>query len=49
MELAAAGEVWRLECGDSLVFRADQRHTYRNPERRVTVAVSVVAFAPVSG
>ena len=49
VELAASGELWRLEAGDSLVFRGDQRHTYRNPARRPAVAVSVVAFAPVSG
>lgn len=47
VELAAAGELYRLEPGDSLVFRGDQRHTYRNPTRSVSVAVSVVAFAPV--
>ena len=47
IELAAAGEVWRLEKGDALVFRGDQRHSYRNPGRGVAVAVSVVAFAPV--
>jgi transcriptional regulator with XRE-family HTH domain len=47
VELAAAGEVHRLEAGDALVFRGDQRHTYRNPGRSPSVAVSVVAFAPV--
>ena len=47
VELAAAGELYRLEAGDALVFRGDQRHTYRNPTRRLAVAVSVVAFAPV--
>ncbi|MGH0030354.1 MAG: helix-turn-helix domain-containing protein [Myxococcota bacterium] len=47
VELAAAGEVHRLEAGDALVFRGDQRHSYRNPTRRPAVAVSVVAFAPV--
>jgi transcriptional regulator with XRE-family HTH domain len=47
VELAAAGELYRLEAGDALVFRGDQRHTYRNPTRRPAVAVSVVAFAPV--
>jgi transcriptional regulator with XRE-family HTH domain len=49
VELAAAGEVWKLEKGDALVFRGDQRHSYRNPGRAVAVAVSVVAFAPVKG
>jgi transcriptional regulator with XRE-family HTH domain len=46
VELAAAGEVYRLEAGDALVFRGDQKHTYRNPGRQIAVAVSVVAFAP---
>jgi quercetin dioxygenase-like cupin family protein len=49
VELAASGEVHRLGPGDALVFRGDQRHTYRNPGRSAAVAVSVVAFAPVSG
>jgi len=48
VELAVAGEVHRLTPGDALVFRGDQRHTYRNPGRSSVVAVSVVAFAPVS-
>jgi transcriptional regulator with XRE-family HTH domain len=47
VELAAAGEVHRLAAGDALVFRGDQRHSYRNPLRAPAVAVSVVAFAPV--
>ena len=48
LELAASGEVWELGPGDTLVFRGDQPHTYRNPGRRVAVGISVVAFAPVS-
>ncbi len=48
IELAASGEVWELGPGDTLVFRGDQPHTYRNPGRRVAVGISVVAFAPVS-
>ena len=49
IELVASGERWLLSAGDSLVFRGDQRHTYRNPDnRRVSVAVTVVCFAPVS-
>ena len=32
--------------GDALVFRGDQRHTYRNPDaRRAAVAITVVCFA----
>ena len=47
LELVASGERWTLGPGDSLVFRGDQRHTYRNLEpRRVAVAISVVCFAP---
>jgi len=49
IELIASGERWLLGPGDALVFRGDQRHTYRNPGRRRAVAVSVVAFAPVAG
>jgi transcriptional regulator with XRE-family HTH domain len=47
IELVASGEHWQLGKGDALVFRGDQRHTYRNPDgRRATVAISVVCFAP---
>ncbi len=45
LELAASGEVWQLEPGDTLVFRGDQRHTYRNPGKRTAVGISVVAFS----
>ncbi len=47
LELAASGEVWQLERGDTLVFRGDQRHTYRNPGRRTAIGISVVCFSPV--
>jgi transcriptional regulator with XRE-family HTH domain len=48
VELVAAGERWQLGPGDALVFRGDQRHSYRNLDaRRVAVAISVVCFAPV--
>jgi XRE family transcriptional regulator, regulator of sulfur utilization len=46
VELSAAGESWRLEAGDVVVFRGDQRHGYRNPGRKTAVAYSVVALAP---
>ncbi len=50
IELVASGERWKLEPGDSLVFRGDQKHSYRNLDaRRTAVAISVVCFAPVSG
>lgn len=46
VELIAAGEKWLLEEGDMLIFRGDQRHTYRNPDPgRISVSVSVVCFA----
>ena len=46
IELVASGERWALAVGDSLVFRGDQRHTYRNPDpRRGAVAITVVCFA----
>lgn len=46
IELVASGERWQLGPGDALVFRGDQRHTYRNldPARRA-IAISVVCFA----
>jgi transcriptional regulator with XRE-family HTH domain len=47
IELVASGERWALEPGDTLVFRGDQRHVYRNLEARApAVAISVVCFAP---
>lgn len=46
LELAASGEQWELAAGDVLVFRGDQRHSYRNLEARAAaVAISVVCFA----
>lgn len=50
IELVAAGEHWKLGPGDALVFRGDQRHTYRNLDpRRGAVAITVVCFAPDRG
>jgi transcriptional regulator with XRE-family HTH domain len=47
--LVAAGEEWSLAAGDVLVFRGDQRHTYRNPNARAAAsAITVVCFAPIS-
>jgi transcriptional regulator with XRE-family HTH domain len=49
IELVASGERWQLGPGDSLVFRGDQRHSYRNLDpARPAVAISVVCFAPAS-
>jgi transcriptional regulator with XRE-family HTH domain len=45
VELVASGERWALEAGDMLVFRGDQRHTYRNLQTHaVSIAISVVCF-----
>jgi transcriptional regulator with XRE-family HTH domain len=45
--LAAGGEQFRLGPGDVVVFRGDQRHSYRNPGGRAAVGYSVVLLAPV--
>ena len=47
IELSAGGETFSLDPGDVVLFRGDQRHGYRNAGPGVTVAYSVVAFAPV--
>jgi len=49
IELVASGERWELGPGDALVFRGDQRHSYRNLDpRRPAIAISVVCFAPAA-
>jgi transcriptional regulator with XRE-family HTH domain len=40
--LAVGGEQWTVGPGDVLVFRGDQRHSYRNPGRKTAVGYSVV-------
>jgi transcriptional regulator with XRE-family HTH domain len=45
LELAAAGQRWRLEAGDVVVFRGDQNHGYRNVGRGKSVAYSVITVA----
>ncbi len=47
VKLVASGESWLLDPGDVVVFRGDQRHSYRNEGRRTAIAYSVVALAPV--
>jgi transcriptional regulator with XRE-family HTH domain len=47
IQLAVAGEQWRLRAGDVVVFRGDQRHSYRNPGRKAAVGYSVVLLVPV--
>jgi transcriptional regulator with XRE-family HTH domain len=45
IELVAAGHIRKLGKGDALVFRGDQRHTYRNPDKtRCCVAISIVCI-----
>lgn len=44
IELHVAGTSWKLESGDAVVFRGDQRHSYRNPQALPCQAVSVVCF-----
>jgi transcriptional regulator with XRE-family HTH domain len=45
--LAAGGEQWRLQPGDVVVFKGDQRHSYTNPSSRTAVGYSVVLLARV--
>jgi transcriptional regulator with XRE-family HTH domain len=40
--LHVAGEQWKLDPGDVVVFRGDQRHSYANPGDRPAVGYSVV-------
>jgi len=47
--LTVAGETWRLEPGDVVVFRGDQRHSYANTGSRAAVAYSVVLLSPQTG
>nr|HEX4318579.1 XRE family transcriptional regulator [Kofleriaceae bacterium] len=47
VELAVAGERYRLAEGDVVTFRGDQRHGYHNPGTQTAVAYSAIAFAPV--
>lgn len=46
--LTASGESWNLAPGDVVVFRGDQRHSYRNQGSEPAVAYSVVALGPAS-
>jgi len=43
--VAVAGTQWTVGPGDVLVFRGDQRHSYRNPGRERAVGYSVVLLA----
>ena len=47
LQLSAAAEHWRLQPGELVVFRGDQRHSYKNLGSSIAIAYSVVAFAPM--
>jgi len=47
VQLQAAGERWVLQPGELVVFRGDQRHSYKNVGPQAAVAYSLVAFSPV--
>ena len=47
--VTAGGRQWRLEAGDVVAFRGDQKHSYANPGDVEAVAYSVVAIAPGPG
>jgi transcriptional regulator with XRE-family HTH domain len=47
IELVASGDTFRVEPGDVVVFRGDQRHSYLNPGREPAVGYSVVMLEPV--
>jgi transcriptional regulator with XRE-family HTH domain len=49
IELATEGQLFALEPGDVVVFRGDQRHSYRNTGDGTTVGYSVVVVAPAAG
>jgi len=47
IDLAAAGERWRVTAGDVVVFRGDQRHSYANTGGEIAVGYSFVMLQPV--
>jgi transcriptional regulator with XRE-family HTH domain len=48
IELVASGERYRVEPGDVIVFRGDQRHSYANHGRKESaIGYSVVMLEPV--
>ncbi|MEO8183881.1 MAG: XRE family transcriptional regulator [Deltaproteobacteria bacterium] len=47
--LVASGERYRLEPGDVVVFRGDQRHSYENSGKKTAVGYSAVLLTPVLG
>jgi transcriptional regulator with XRE-family HTH domain len=49
LHLATEGERFVLARGDVVVFRGDQRHSYRNPTASPAVGYSVVLLLPPGG
>lgn len=47
LEISVAGERYRLEAGDVLAFRGDQKHGYANAGRKTAIGYSSVVFARV--
>ncbi|HTA93994.1 MAG TPA: XRE family transcriptional regulator [Polyangiaceae bacterium] len=47
IELVASGESFPMKEGDVVVFRGDQRHSYRNAGRTVAVGYSVVLLKQI--
>jgi transcriptional regulator with XRE-family HTH domain len=45
LALTTEGETFALEAGDVVVFRGDQRHSYRNPAETPAIGYSVVVVA----
>jgi transcriptional regulator with XRE-family HTH domain len=48
IDLVVGGETFRLGPGDVVSFRADQRHSYSNPQPNRAVGYSVVLLAPLA-
>jgi len=46
VRVTVAGQSHELASGDVLAFPGDQLHTYHNPGRNLSVAISVVALVP---
>lgn len=45
LQLSASGNTFLLQAGDVLIFRGDQKHSYKNVGRGRAVAYSVVTLA----
>jgi len=49
IELTVSGEIFKLTAGDVVVFRGDQRHSYRNLGERTAVGYSAVLIQAGNG